>query len=95
MMNNLKTVTISELRQGADEILNSLKENEGYYLLSRSQARAVLLETSRYEELRQQIEDLLDAVELERARREKTISWKKYLQQRYAPRSQRKSSQGA
>ncbi len=82
-MNELQTLPISVFRKDANRILNSIKKAGGYCLLSRSLPKAVILDVAKYEELKELLEDLVDAAELEKARGEKTIPWKRYLKTRY------------
>lgn len=82
-MTDLATLPISAFRKDANRVLASLKKAGGYYLLSRSLPRAVILDVQKYQESRELLEDLIDAVELEKARGEKTISWKTYLKRRH------------
>jgi prevent-host-death family protein len=74
---------ISVFRKDANRILGSIKKTGGYCLLSRSLPKAVILDIAKYEELKGLLEDLVDAMALEKAKGEKTVSWKRYLKTRY------------
>lgn len=82
-MTDLQTLPISVFRKDANRLLGSIKKAGGYYLLSRSLPKAVILDVAKYQELKELLEDLIDSVELEKARGEKTISLKQYLKRRY------------
>jgi len=82
-MTELQTLPISVFRKDANRILGSIKKTGGYCLLSRSLPKAVILDIAEYRELKELLEDLVDAAELEKAREEKTIPWKHYLKKRY------------
>lgn len=82
-MDKLEFLPISKFRAQTEQTLELLDEKEGYLLLSRSQPKAVLLDVKKYRQTQELIEDLLDAAELQRARGEKGLPWKKYLKHRY------------
>lgn len=82
-MTEFQTLPISVFRKDANRILGSIKKAGGYCLLSRSLPKAVILDITEYRELKELLEDLVDAAELEKARGEKTTSWKHYLKKRY------------
>lgn len=82
-MTELQTLPISVFRKDANKTLASLEKIGGYRLFSRSLPKAVILSIQKYEEFKELLEDLTDAAELEKARGEKTVSWKSYLKQRY------------
>ena len=82
-MDNLEFLAISKFRSQTEQTLKTLDEKEGYLIFSRSEPKAVLLDIKRYRQTQELVEDLLDAAELQRARGEKSITWKKYLKHRY------------
>lgn len=82
-MTDLATLPISVFRKDANRVLASLKKAGGYYLLSRSLPKAVILDIQKYKEVNNLLEDLIDAVELEKSRGEKAVSWKAYLKKRH------------
>lgn len=82
-MTELQTLPISVFRKDANRILGSIKKAGGYCLLSRSLPKAVILDVAKYEELKGLLEDLVDVAELQKAKGEKTVSWKQYLKNRY------------
>lgn len=90
MTDELDILPITRFREQTKKVLASLPKQGGYYLVSRSQPEAVLLDGKEYKRMRSLIEDLLDALELESARGEKTVTWKSYLKHRYGDSDQPK-----
>ena len=82
-MNDFETLPLSKFRQQTEKLLDSLPQKKGYLLLSRSRPKGFLIDVSAYKKQMELVEDLTDALELERARGEKSLSFKYYLQRRY------------
>ena len=91
MTDELDILPLTRFRQQTKKFLSSLHRQGGYYLVSRSQPEAVLLDRNEYKRMRLLIEDLLDCLELERAHGETTTPWKTYLKHRYGSAAQQKS----
>lgn len=91
MIEELEILPLTRFRRQTQKVLSSLPRQGGYYLVSRSQPEAVLLDRNEYKRMNLLIEDLLDALELEKARGEKVLPWKTYLKHRYGSAAQPKS----
>lgn len=91
MNDDLEILPLTRFRHQTQKFLSALHQRGGYYLVSRSQLEAVLLDSGEYKRMRSLIEDLLDALELGKARGEKTVSFKTYLKHRYGSGNQPES----
>ncbi len=84
MSTSNNTVSISELRQDATNLINlAVSSQNPLVVMQRSKPRAVLVDYLYFQSLEEAILDLTDATEAERAKKEPTTSFDKYYEKRF------------
>ncbi len=84
MSTSSNTVSISELRQDATNLINlAVASQNPLVVMQRSKPRAVLVDYLYFQSLEEAILDFTDSSEAERAKKESRTSFDKYYEKRF------------
>lgn len=73
------TVTITDLRRKSAQIMKRLPQEKLYLLIQNSKAKGAIVDLEYFKTLQQAYEDYLDLQTFDKAVKEPTIPWEKYL----------------